>query len=100
MTDDSRGTTIPDTVAAETSVDRTAPVSPDPRYELRSRLGRGGMGEIWLARDLRIDRDIAIKLLRGGTGHDADAIARFLREARVQGRLEHPSVVPVHDLGG
>jgi serine/threonine-protein kinase len=58
------------------------------------------MGEIWLARDLRIERDIAIKLMRGDGHHDADSVARFLREARVQGRLEHPSVVPVHDLGG
>jgi serine/threonine-protein kinase len=56
------------------------------------------MGEVWLAHDPRIDRDIAIKLMRGGAGSD-DAVARFLREARVQGRLEHPSVVPVHDLG-
>jgi serine/threonine-protein kinase len=56
------------------------------------------MGEVWLAHDARIDRDIAIKLMRGGAGSD-DAVARFLREARVQGRLEHPSVVPVHDLG-
>jgi serine/threonine-protein kinase len=56
------------------------------------------MGEVWLAHDDRIDRDIAIKLMRGGANSE-DAVARFLREARVQGRLEHPSVVPVHDLG-
>jgi serine/threonine-protein kinase len=55
------------------------------------------MGEVWLAHDSRIDRDIAIKLMRGTS--DPDSAARFLREARVQGRLEHPSVVPVHDLG-
>jgi serine/threonine-protein kinase len=55
------------------------------------------MGEVWLAHDVRIDRDIAIKMMRGHA--DADAVARFLREARVQGRLEHPAVVPVHDLG-
>jgi serine/threonine-protein kinase len=67
---------------------------------LRTLLGKGGMGEVWLARDVRIDRDIAIKLMRGGGSSDPDAVARFLREARVQGRLEHPSVVPVHDLGG
>jgi serine/threonine-protein kinase len=55
------------------------------------------MGEVWLAHDSRIDREIAIKLMRGES--DPDSVARFLREARVQSRLEHPSVVPVHDLG-
>ncbi|MFT3693289.1 MAG: serine/threonine-protein kinase [Kofleriaceae bacterium] len=64
---------------------------------MRGLLGSGGMGEVWLAHDVRIDREIAIKLMRGAA--DPDAIARFLREAKVQGRLEHPSVVPVHDVG-
>ena len=67
-------------------------------YRLLELLGRGAMGEVWLAHDTRVDREIAIKLMRGGAA-DPDAVARFLREARVQGRLEHPSVVPVHDLG-
>src|SRR5262245_61283107 len=58
------------------------------------------MGEVWLARDQRIDRDIAIKMMRSDGRADPDAVARFLREARVQGRLEHPAIVPVHDLGG
>jgi eukaryotic-like serine/threonine-protein kinase len=74
------------------------PKPPDARYALRALLGKGGMGEVWLAHDTRVDRDIAVKLMRGS--RDPDAVARFLREARVQGRLEHPSVVPVHDLGG
>jgi serine/threonine-protein kinase len=56
------------------------------------------MGEVWAAHDVRVDREIAIKLMRGAK--DPDLVARFLREARVQGRLEHPSIVPVHDLGG
>ncbi|MEO6771770.1 MAG: serine/threonine-protein kinase [Kofleriaceae bacterium] len=102
MTDDGHAPTIPDP-AAPTHDARVGhapariPVSPDDRYVLRALLGSGGMGEVWLAHDVRIDREIAIKMMRGRT--DADAIARFLREARVQGRLEHPSVVPVHDLG-
>jgi len=68
------------------------------RYALGRVLGRGGMGEVRLARDPRVDRDVAVKLMRD-PGASEEAVARFLREARVQGRLEHPGVVPVHDLG-
>ena len=93
MTDEGHAPTIPETEAPTSAVPSTL----DPRYVLRTLLGRGGMGEVWLAHDGRIDRDIAIKLMRGGAG-DTDLVARFLREARVQGRLEHPSVVPVHDM--
>ena len=99
MTDDGHAPTIPDTQApTHGSTQSLAPArSPDPRYGLRTLLGKGGMGEVWLAHDSRIDREIAIKLMRGTS--DPDSAARFLREARVQGRLEHPSVVPVHDMG-
>ena len=62
-------------------------------------LGRGGMGEVRVAHDERIDREVAIKALREDQSYGADLIARFVREARVQGQLEHPAVVPVHDLG-
>ena len=67
------------------------------RFDAGELLGRGGMGEVRIARDRRVDRDVAIKVLRG-TAHP-DAVARFLREARVQARLDHPSVVPVYDVG-
>jgi len=67
------------------------------RYLLREQIGRGGMGEVHAAHDVHVDREVAVKLLRSAAG--AEAVARFLREARVQGRLEHPSIVPVHDLG-
>ncbi|HTL33739.1 MAG TPA: serine/threonine-protein kinase [Kofleriaceae bacterium] len=99
MTDDGHAPTIPDTQApTHGSAPSLGPVrSPDPRYGLRTLLGKGGMGEVWLAHDNRIDREIAVKLIRGAD--DPDLVARFLREARVQGRLEHPAVVPVHDLG-
>jgi serine/threonine-protein kinase len=93
MTDDGNAPTVPDTTSRGSS---GSLVKPPERYVMRTLLGRGGMGEVWLARDVRIDRDIAIKLMRRDRSGDA---ARFLREARVQGRLEHPSIVPVHDLG-
>ena len=66
------------------------------RYSLGALLGEGGMGKIHLATDGVIGRDIAIKYL---AKHATWAKDRFLREARVQGQLEHPVVVPVYDLG-
>jgi tRNA A-37 threonylcarbamoyl transferase component Bud32 len=72
----------------------------DPRYQIGEVLGRGGMGEVSLARDERVGRDVALKRLRvRDRGASSESIERFLREARVQGRLEHPAIVPVHDLG-
>src|SRR5262245_14643772 len=71
------------------------------RYELDQMIGQGGMGEVHLCRDARIGRRVALKRLReqGGAGSTPQARARFLREARIQAQLEHPSVVPVYDLG-
>jgi len=74
------------------------PVEPDQRYDLGPILGRGGMGEVRLARDTRIDREVAVKLMHPDQ-RDPQTIARFFREAQIQGALEHPAVVPVHDLG-
>jgi len=99
MTDEGSAPTVPDTHRPTPLPGASPSTTPEERYALRTLLGRGGMGEVWLAHDARVGRDIAVKMMRGGTG-DADAVARFLREARVQGRLEHPCVVPVHDLGG
>ncbi|CAM3799977.1 protein kinase [Kibdelosporangium persicum] len=73
------------------------------RYELVRPLGRGGMGEVWLGRDHRLDRDVAVKLLRPSSlpaGADVDAlISRFDREARLTARLENPGVPAVYDTG-
>lgn len=68
------------------------------RYEAGPLLGVGGMGEVRLHVDRRIGRPIALKTLRAEQA-GATGVARFLREARVQGQLEHPSIVPVYDLG-
>jgi serine/threonine-protein kinase len=68
------------------------------RYHRGELLGVGGMGEVRLFHDHRIGRDVAIKVIQGDEVHSGQ-IVRFLREARVQGQLEHPSIVPVYDLG-
>jgi len=68
------------------------------RYTQGDLLGEGGMGKIHLTTDHRIGRDVALKVLRSRYRTQPDTVARFLREARVQGQLEHPSIVPVYDL--
>jgi serine/threonine-protein kinase len=70
------------------------------RYTNVARLGEGGMGEVQLCHDGRVGRDVARKVIRGDAhGTATDARSRFVREARVQGQLEHPAIVPVYDLG-
>jgi serine/threonine-protein kinase len=71
----------------------------EERYRDRALIGEGGMGEVRLCKDHRVGREVAMKVIRPGQGSRSDARARFEREARVQGQLEHPSVVPVYDLG-
>src|SRR5262245_15550876 len=67
-------------------------------YAIGELLGRGGMGEVVLAHDERIGREVAIKRMRwADPGIDAET--RFLREAKIQARLQHPGIVPVHELG-
>jgi serine/threonine-protein kinase len=75
------------------------PAGRGSRYTFRNRIGEGGMGEVYLCADHRIGRDIAMKVIHASRGSSIDARSRFLREARVQGQLEHPSIVPVYDLG-
>src|SRR3954454_11762620 len=69
------------------------------RYQQVDRLGIGGMGDVSLCTDNVIGRDVALKVIRADLVQDPITTARFLREARVQGQLEHPSIVPVYDLG-
>src|SRR6185295_16366184 len=74
------------------------PIAADgSRYAIGNVLGQGGMGEVFLAIDEQIGREVAVKRIRAEHPSDEE-LARFVREARVQGRLEHPAVVPVHDL--
>ncbi len=68
-------------------------------YSLQRELGRGGMGVVYLARDVQLDRDVAIKVLPTQLARDAAARERFLREARMAARLSHPHIVPIHRVG-
>jgi len=75
-----------------------APTTLEPRYRDMGPIGEGGMGEVRLVRDTVVGRDVALKRVRGAMGLDEITRERFLREARVQGQLEHPSILPVYDL--
>ncbi|MCP3919932.1 MAG: protein kinase [bacterium] len=71
-----------------------------PRYTVGEEFARGAMGSIRRVRDEQLERDLAMKiLLRDGTEADARRKARFVEEARITGQLDHPGVVPVHELG-
>jgi serine/threonine-protein kinase len=91
--------TIESTALGDLPPDLLADSSFDARYEMRDTLGEGGMGLVRACVDRRIGREIAIKSVRSGKGSRGGAGIRFLREACVQGQLEHPAIVPVYDLG-
>jgi hypothetical protein len=69
------------------------------RYDVLERLGAGGMGVVYRARQIGVDRDVALKVVTGAAAGDAHALARFRREARLLSRLRHPNLVTVHDFG-
>ncbi|ALE07533.1 serine/threonine protein kinase [Arthrobacter sp. ERGS1:01] len=69
------------------------------RYEIGELLGRGGMADVYMARDIRLGRTVAIKLLRGDVARDSQLQARFRREAQAVAGLNHPAIVAVYDTG-
>ena len=100
MARDTIAPTQPATPSAPSLVDTAVPaldaLGSDVRLELEELIGRGGMGEVRLVRDVKLGRQLAMKT---STTSDDEATHRFVREARVQGQLEHPGIVPVHELG-
>jgi Tol biopolymer transport system component len=68
-------------------------------YEIVSPLGAGGMGEVYRAKDARLGRDVAVKVLPERLAEDADALARFEREAKAVAALSHPNILALHDVG-
>ncbi|MFO0810515.1 MAG: protein kinase [Gemmataceae bacterium] len=76
----------------------TSETDSEARYVLRGLRAEGGVGQVWLAHDAELDREVALKVLRPDRAGDPSLEARFLNEARVTGRLQHPGIVPVYDL--
>ena len=77
-------------------------VSPGDRlgpYEILSSLGAGGMGEVWRARDSRLDREVAVKVLPAEVSGDRGRLSRFEKEARAASALNHPNIVTIYDMG-
>ena len=68
-------------------------------YEITGTLGAGGMGEVYRARDSRLERDVAIKILPASLAQDADRLKRFEQEARAVGALNHPNILAIYDIG-
>ena len=68
-------------------------------YEVLSLIGRGGMGEVYLAHDTRLGRKVAVKLLRQGLTSNRDAVRRFEQEARAVSSLNHPNIVTIYEIG-
>lgn len=82
-------------IIADISEDQTPPA----RYLIGQELGSGSVGQVIEARDQHLGRQVAIKILHDGEGLSRDGIARFVAEAQITAQLEHPSVVPVHEIG-
>lgn len=89
--------------AIDGSEDLAAPVRPgdvfEGKWRLGEKLGQGGMGSVYLAQDLSLDREVAIKVLAGALCNDAEFVARFEREAKLTAHLDHPNVVLVYAVG-
>lgn len=69
------------------------------RFELRQIVGQGGFGTVYRAYDTQLDREVAVKIPRRGALETPDQVQRFLREARSGGKLSHPNICPIHDVG-
>src|SRR2546427_2413224 len=68
-------------------------------YEIVAPLGAGGMGEVYRAKDIKLDRQVAVKVLPERLANDPQALARFEREAKAVAALSHPNIVGIHDFG-
>ncbi len=89
-TKDIKNTTLLDLVENE--------INPD-KYTLHEMLGEGGMGAVFLAKEKGIKRELAFKVMKSNLTSNTGSLLRFIEEAQITGQLEHPNIVPVHELG-
>src|SRR5205807_4819218 len=68
------------------------------RYEIRSKIGAGGMGEVYLAQDTKLDRKVALKILPADVAAHADRMKRFVQEAKAASALNHPNILTIHEI--
>jgi tetratricopeptide (TPR) repeat protein len=85
--------------APRSSSDALPPRSDGDRYQLFGEIARGGMGAVLRGRDVDLDRDLAVKVLLDRHANRPEIAQRFIKEAQIGGRLQHPGVVPVYDIG-
>ncbi|MBL8923218.1 MAG: protein kinase [Myxococcaceae bacterium] len=103
----------PSTAVSQRMSQRNLPAAEDPRtlmpiaaanklagrYQLKQKIGEGGMGTVYTAHDSELDREVAIKMLSPNLVNDAEVVERFEREARLTASLDHPNIVPIYDVG-
>ena len=68
------------------------------RYEIRSKIGEGGMGEVYLAEDTKLDRKVALKILPADLAADINRMNRFVQEAKAASALNHPNILTIHEI--
>jgi serine/threonine-protein kinase len=90
----------PDPAPAEDSEELRVRLAVGDDYEILSRLGSGTFGTVWRARDLSLEREVALKVLHQRIARDGDAVSAFWREARLAAQLAHPAIVPIYDWDG
>ena len=71
----------------------------DGRYQLEKKIGSGGMADVYMAKDILLDRVVAVKILHSNFAEDNEFIVRFRHEAQSAGRLSHPNIVGIYDVG-
>ena len=98
-TEQAGDTRIDESRRAEGAASPSGRLTPGDRFDIQQVLAQGGLGVVFLARDQEIERTVALKQIKSHWADDEDSRARFLLEARITGRLEHPGVVPIYALG-